>query len=339
MKKYLLPQNGCFYKANLHCHSTFSDGNWTPKEIKENYKEQGYSVVAYTDHNVLLSHDELSDEEFLALNGVEININDEKYPDKYAKTCHICMIAIEPDNLIHPCWHREKYLNKYTSEFRDLVKFDETKPDVERIYNSDCINSIIKMGRDAGFFVTYNHPTWSGESYDTYMNYEGMHAMEVCNYECICIGHDEHNEKIYDAMLKSGKRIYCVATDDNHNRADRESSFGAFTMIKADKLEYKSITEALVKGEFYATEGPLINELWYEDGKVYVTFSPAREAFITNANRRVSRIKGEGDELITKACFNVENDDKFFRITVVGADGKRAYTNAYFIDKVIDNLK
>ena len=34
--------------------------------------------------------------------------------------------------------------------------------------------------------------------------------------------------------------------------------------------------------------------------------------------------------------FNVENDDMFFRITVEGADGKRAYTNAYFIDELTD---
>ena len=33
MKKYLLPENGNFYKANLHCHSTFSDGKWTPEEL------------------------------------------------------------------------------------------------------------------------------------------------------------------------------------------------------------------------------------------------------------------------------------------------------------------
>ena len=52
MKKYLLPQIGCFYKANLHCHTTVSDGSITPEEIKNIYKGKGYSVVAYTDHDV-----------------------------------------------------------------------------------------------------------------------------------------------------------------------------------------------------------------------------------------------------------------------------------------------
>ena len=30
MKKFLLPENGNFYKANLHCHTTISDGRLTP---------------------------------------------------------------------------------------------------------------------------------------------------------------------------------------------------------------------------------------------------------------------------------------------------------------------
>ena len=35
MKKFLLPESGNYYKANLHCHSTYSDGRLTPEELKE----------------------------------------------------------------------------------------------------------------------------------------------------------------------------------------------------------------------------------------------------------------------------------------------------------------
>ena len=69
MKKYLLPESGRFYKANLHCHSTVSDGKFTPEEMKEMYQSAGYSIVAYTDHDVFLTHNHLTDENFLALNG------------------------------------------------------------------------------------------------------------------------------------------------------------------------------------------------------------------------------------------------------------------------------
>ena len=45
----LLPEAG-YYKANLHCHTTLSDGEFTPEQIKAAYQEQGYSIVAFTDH-------------------------------------------------------------------------------------------------------------------------------------------------------------------------------------------------------------------------------------------------------------------------------------------------
>ena len=52
MKKYLLPETGNFYKANLHCHTTYSDGRKTPEQVKARYKGLGYSIVAYTDHDI-----------------------------------------------------------------------------------------------------------------------------------------------------------------------------------------------------------------------------------------------------------------------------------------------
>ena len=94
MKKYLLPENGNFYKANLHSHSTVSDGRLTPREMKDFYMDNGYSIIAYTDHNKFVCHNELSDKNFLALNGVEIDINDDIQPRKFGKTCHFCMVSL-----------------------------------------------------------------------------------------------------------------------------------------------------------------------------------------------------------------------------------------------------
>ena len=56
MIKYLLPKEGKFYKANLHCHTTLSDGKLTPEQVKEEYMKRGYSIVArfpsaYRDRN------------------------------------------------------------------------------------------------------------------------------------------------------------------------------------------------------------------------------------------------------------------------------------------------
>ena len=73
MKKFEL--SGKSYKANLHCHTTVSDGHYSPEEVKEYYKAHGYSVIAFTDHEILLDHSDLCDEDFIALNGYELSVN------------------------------------------------------------------------------------------------------------------------------------------------------------------------------------------------------------------------------------------------------------------------
>ena len=70
MKKILLDETLNFYRANLHCHSTISDGKKTPEELKEFYRSRGYSAIAYTDHNVFIPHNDLTDDSFVALNGI-----------------------------------------------------------------------------------------------------------------------------------------------------------------------------------------------------------------------------------------------------------------------------
>jgi len=314
MKKYLLPESGNFYKANLHSHSTITDGRWTPEEVKQRYMEQGYSVVAYTDHHFLVTHNELTDENFIALNGLEIGaING---TDKtFYKNCDFGLIALDPNNTGRPHWNNP--------DNPTLMKFDP-----------DFVNAVLTDSRQMGYFVTLNHPTWSLLEYTDYINYNGMHAMEIYNHSSRESGYDEHNAKIYNDMLRNGKRLYCIATDDNHCKPERPDYFGGFTMIKAEKLEYRHITDALLNGDFYASEGPLINNLWYEDGKVHISTSPVKEITITKPNRNINPAKGKGS-MITEASFSVEETDGYFFITAIAEDGAKAYTNAYFLDELL----
>ena len=45
MKKYLINPNQKQYKANLHCHTNFSDGYFSPEEIKRLYMEHDENVM------------------------------------------------------------------------------------------------------------------------------------------------------------------------------------------------------------------------------------------------------------------------------------------------------
>ena len=344
MKKILLPEKSDslhYYRANLHCHSTISDGRLTVEEIKKLYTERGYSVVAFTDHDAFLQHNDLTDENFLALNGYEVEISEETdCPFYKKKTCHLCFVALDPDTKTQVCYHRTRYLGKNAALYRDRLIFDESLPDYDRHYTPECVNDMIRRAKEGGFFVTYNHPTWSLEEYPNYMAYEGMDAMEIENSSSNSIGYDEHNGHCYNDMIRGGKRLYCVATDDNHNKSPygdpKCDSFGGYIMIAADKLEYRTITAAMKAGSFYASsgtgvhDGPEILSLVWEDGTVTIRTSPARTIMLTAGQRKSSRAVANYGETITETAFSIAEDEKWFRLTVTDEKGYNAYTNAYF---------
>ena len=336
MRKYLLPQKGNWYKANLHCHTNVSDGNFSPKRVKEEYKKSGYSIVAYTDHQLMVNHSYLADEDFLPLIGWEYEVCEDKPWREHPLACHICFIALDNANPRQHVMNGSRYLEK-AKAYAPYFCFDPEHVEMVYDYSAKSMTEVMQKGRDAGFFVTYNHPAWSLETRDQYTNYHGMHAMEICNYGCYSSGYEDYNAYIYDDMLRAGERIYCIATDDNHNGGEGEDafhdSFGGFTMIRAESLDYRTITRALENGEFYASMGPEIYELYLEDDAVHIKCSPARTIAL-HGGVRVSWAKhAKGDELLTEATFPLYGLDlRYFRLSVTDKEGKRANTNAYFTD-------
>ena len=287
----------------------------------------------------MIPHHELTDEKFLALTGYEMEINEPKNETfDHIKSCHMCFIALDKNEDKQALWHRKYYQYGNAVNNRDKVKFDENEPDFDRYYTPECITEMMQTGRKKGFFVTYNHPGWSLENYNEYMNYHGMYAVEICNGACVTMGYDDNNSKVYDDMLRGGERIYCIAADDNHNKGDKSSryydSFNAYTVIKAEKLEYNTITDALVKGNFYASQGPEIYELWFEDGEIHIKCSSADRIVANYGIRRARTEYDENGNGITEAHFKVEPDTGYVRLTVYDKSGKYAATNAYFCDEL-----
>ena len=339
MRKYLIPNTGKFYKANLHSHTTFSDGTLTPEQAKEHYLSLGYSVIAFTDHDLMVCQNHLTDDNFVALNGFEVEFWEKDRPAKswgFRHQCHLNFIALDQDNDIQPFWHRSKYIIG-NNHLRHLGKFDENEPDFERWYDEYCISRMMREGREKGFFVTYNHPGWSREDYSLYSKYKGMNAIEIMN-GAINSGFNDYAIRPYDDILRGGEKILAIAGDDNHNRKPLDSPYSdsgvCWTMIKAEKLTYKAITDALLSGHLYSSEGPEIYELYYEDGIVTIKCSPAQKITVSRQSRKAG-IKLMEDNPLTEASFDVsKTKDGYFRITVEGLDGKQAFTNAYFLEDI-----
>lgn len=330
--KILLDADKPYFKANLHGHTTMSDGVYSPEEVKAHYKKNGYSVIAYTDHEHLIDNSHLNDEDFLAITSCEVAIK--QFPEQSTlknqrmKVTHLNFYALDPHNTVTPCYSStaDHFIN---DNCRHLVRFEG---EYERVYSPEGINEMIRIAKEKGFIVSYNHPSWSLENAFDYVSYEGLWAVEIYNHGCVKGGiHDD--EAVFDDILRTGKKIYCTACDDSHNFAPFGSPYndscGGWVCINADKLEYGEIMRALQNGDFYASSGPAIESLTQDGNTVTVRTSPCRYIhLITEGRRRRAAIAEEG-KTITEATFELMENDGYFRIRTEDEHGKRAYTQAY----------
>ena len=337
MKKYLLPNNGSFYKANLHIHSTVSDGQMSVEEIKERYMEQGYSIVAYTDHEIMVPHPELTDENFLALTSTEISINDRFDCDfNFVKTYHLNIYSPLENKSSFSTFDKSKMWMKHSF---DYITPEQEKVGMDRTYSTEAVNEVIRRANEEGCLVSYNHPVWSLQDYSDYIGLKGLWGIELYNTGCARNGYVD-SPKPLDDLLRNGERPFPLATDDSHRLFD---CFGGFVMVKAESLKYDTVFDALKNGYFYASCGPEFHELSIDEGIVKVKSSPVEYVSLSTDNRLLFSKKAD-DELLTDTELDIKwyldlskegiNEHKYIRVTLIDKFGKAAYSRAYFIDEL-----
>ena len=347
MRKYLLPQNGNFYKANFHTHSTISDGVWSPQKIKEEYQKRGYSIIAYTDHEIMIPHPELCDENFLAITATEFSVNDNEsvVTNSYLfkKVYHLNFLSKDPNKTAFPGWSKNYVWLKQTLPYvtPEMEQRSET-----RHYDVDSINDIIKRSNEEGFLVTLNHPVWSIQDFTDYSGLKGLWGVEVYNTGCVVDAFLNDTTQPLDDLLRRGVAVSPIAADDNHNGGDNaHDSFGGWTVVKANDLNYSTIISALEKGDFYSSSGPQINELYIEDGILHVATSPCRSVAVISEHR-FSRVINATDSPVTEAQFNLNPyfdnmllaekpvSSPYIRVEIVDEKGYHAWSRAYSLDEL-----
>ncbi len=351
MRYDLLPK-GNYYKANLHCHTTCSDGKWTPEEVKEKYMEKGYSIIAYTDHERIIPHNELSDESFLAITSYEYAIN-----DRDSERCYHLNLFSKDKNCETIVGYTPEYVDWRFANEEARKKFKYYGEPVERVYSQEFVNGIVAEAKRHGFFVSLNHPVWSLQTFADYDRLEGLWALEMFNYGCYVDGFLEDANHVLDKMLRKGMRLSVTSTDDNHNggRTARDS-FGGFNMVRADSLDYDTVINALERGDTYSSNGPLFEEIFIEDGFVHIKCSPVREIRMLTEGRdgMIARSKNgviastssksdalsfkadcEKSETLTEAVFELDKSfcGRFIRFDLRDEKGGFADTRAYFWDE------
>ena len=337
MKTYLLPENGQFYKANLHMHTTISDGRMTPAEVKEEYMKRGYSIVAFTDHEALVPHTDLTDDKFVAITSYEIATNKGACPGgfPFEQTYHINLYAKDPNKSISPVFTMSRlwpaHAGDYMSEEAKAVEWP-------REYAIESIIALIARAREDGFLVSYNHTHWSLQNYADYAGLTGVWGVEYYNTGCVRAGYPDTMQPI-DDLLHLGKKVFPLAADDAHaGKDDPRDCFGGFVMVKTDALEYGKVMTALEKGDFYASSGPAIEEMYLEDGVLHIKTSPAAKVEVITERRTRWCRRGEGLTELTFDLSDYINTSRevkekrcmpYFRVTVTDATGETAQSRPY----------
>lgn len=334
--KLLLPRVPKYFRTNLHSHTNITDASATPEQMKDFYKKRGYQVLCISDHNVIIDFSELNDEDFLMLTGAEFNVNEVNFSRGHSKSAHFNFIAKRPDNLWQPFRYQKEW---NAAEY--LAKADIDNMSQE--HSADAINAMIKEANRRGFLVMYNHPQWSLHSYEDYSKFEGLWGMELCNGGSASYG-DRDNGNVYRELLNLGNRLFPVGADDSHS--ERGVAL-AWIMLGAEKLEYGSVIDALEKGDFYASTGAEIYDLYMEGTELHFRCSDAASVTIESGLRYSARERSVApDKLLRQGVIDMKKwfafcaeypdekkDRKWFRVIFHGPYGDYAATRAFFFDE------
>jgi hypothetical protein len=292
---------GEWYKGNLHCHSTVSDGILSPVDVAEMYRKNGWNFLAFTEHSIFTNWEDLNRDDFLIIPGVEISIDESNRPRCY----HLVGIQKDSGSLKH----RER---------------------IDRYYwqGPASVQLTIDTLKEKGFYVILCHPIWSRTEFEDFKDFNGYFGIEIYNYGCEMESHTGLSTVYWDSLLRRGKKVWGLATDDAHHRIKDE--MGGWVMVKVDELTKEKILDALIDGKFYASSGPIINYFGIQDGEVIVECSPANAIHFVTYESTGASFYAE-DKPLRSARFKLRGDELYVRVECVDEYSRVAWSNPIFL--------
>ena len=169
------------YKANLHMHSTSSDGKFSLPELISLYGKQGYDILAATDHYTTNPVSEIDTGGLLLISGMEF----------------------------HPIGPRGIKLHIVA------LNVPEDFEDPSELPAQDAIEAARAVGGECIFA----HPYWSGFNHADIMKFKNIIGIEVYNTSTRYIG-KAYNMQVWDNLLQLGCHLPAIAVDDTHRPCD-----------------------------------------------------------------------------------------------------------------------
>jgi hypothetical protein len=295
---------GRWYKGNTHAHSNLSpDAYLSPAELVRVYKKKGYDFLAITDHWVYGIHQELTNADFLVLPGIELDV---KAPAAEGRTHHLVGLGLPGAcNLAQG----------------QKIEHPDDMP----------VNHLVKLLAGLGNLVIYAHPAWSHTRHEVLASINGIFGMEIFNYLTEISHVNGFADTYYDRLLWQGRRVWCLACDDTHQQPFCPYDYGGgFIMVKSAGLTHPAIIQALLAGSFYASQGPLIEDYYLEDGQVHFCCSPCRTICFYHDINYGYAINDDAAGL-TSGVYHLKGGESFVRAFCIDAAGKRAWTQPLWL--------
>jgi predicted metal-dependent phosphoesterase TrpH len=295
---------GRFWRGNLHCHSTRSDGVLDPAEVCRRYRDEGYDFISLTDHFVGIYGYPVVDttgfrtNSFTTLPGAELHSGSMANGELW----HILAVGLPPD----------------------FAPSDS--PDFRPRPGQESAAALAARAVAAGAFVAVAHPQWSGLTLQDARSITAAHAVEVYNHGCAEGCDRADGFAIADLLLAEGRALSMIATDDAH--FSEPDHFGGWVMVKAEANEPQALLAALKAGHFYSSQGPELRDVRILDNAVEVECSAVRSVIVQGAGSAARAVHGAS---LTRASIPLERfaASPFLRVTVIDQAGRRAWSNPH----------
>ncbi len=228
-----------WYRGDLHLHSSFSDGWYTPRELADMAVREGVDFFAVTDHNAIGAYRTFAAiSDVLAIPGIEVS-----FPEGHANIFGL-----------------QGWLD-WRVGWAGLT-----------------MDEALRRARRQGLVVSVNHPTlepWEWRVADTPL--ELLDCLEVCNDPSYPANDHANLEALalWSACLNAGHRLVALGGSDAFHHPPGQSYRGIperlaqpSTYVWASELSGQAILDSVRAGRVYVTQGPRLTFRAIAGGRV-----------------------------------------------------------------------
>lgn len=279
-------------RANLHGHTTGSDGRLAPQAYVNWYADRGYDAVAITDHNVVTDTSGLDAHGMVLIPGVEVTASGTEFGGQY----HLVTLGRLPST---------------------LPPVTTPGPESARLLTA------------AGAVVIVAHPHWSGLTGADLLAVDTATGVEIWNGGTVLDSEKGVAVAAWDELLRRGRRLWGFATDDAHFRFP-DGALG-WVVLHAAERTAAGAAEALRDGHFYCSAGPELHTVHVDGRTVVVSCSPCAGIYCLGfAGRNQYRVWDQQTPLAGTE-FTLRGDEPWIRVQVTDRQGRSAWTQPIWL--------